>query len=177
MAALLSSGRRARLAHLVYISIVGVDRLPMRYYQAKLAAERALIASGMPWTILRATQFHDFALSLVKGMCAVPIALVPKGISCQPVSADEVAVRLADLAAGSPAGRAPDFGGPEITPFGELAHSYLTSVGRKSRVVALPLPGKLGRGLRSGYGLTPEHGDGLQTFAEFLRRTGDDRPS
>ncbi len=168
IAALLSSGKRATLEHLVYISIVGVDKLPLGYYRAKLLAERALIASGIPWTILRATQFHDLALSLVRGMCRWPVGVVPKGVSSQPVAVDEVAARLTDLAAGPAAGRAPEFGGPEIVPFTELARLYLTSAGRTKRVVALPLPGALAKGLRAGHGLAPDHGDGVQTFAEFL---------
>ena len=169
MAALLSSGKRAGLAHLIYISIVGVDKLPMGYYRAKLAAERALIASGLPWTILRATQFHDLALSLIAAMCKLPIAVVPRSVSCQPVGVAEVAARLVESAGGPPAGRVPELGGPEIIALTELARTYLNSVGRKSPVIAIPLPGKLMRGLRKGYGLTPEHGDGVQTFTEFLQ--------
>ena len=169
IAALLSSGKRAALPHLVYISIVGVDRLPMSYYRAKLAAEKALIASGVPWTILRATQFHDLALSLVKGMCRTPVAVVPKGVACQPVAVQEVAARLAEITTNPAAGRVPELGGPEIRSFAELAHLYLMSIGSRKRVLPVPAPGRLARGLRAGDGLTPEHGDGLETFAEFLR--------
>ena len=167
--ALLSSGRRAGLPHLVYISIVGVDKLPMGYYNAKLAAERALIASGTGWTILRTTQFHDLALGLVRVMCRLPIGVVPKGISCQPVGVQEVAGRLVALAAGPPAGRVAEMGGPEIVEFSALARTYLHAMGRNQPVFTVPLPGRLARGLRQGYGLTPEHGDGVQTFAEFLQ--------
>lgn len=175
IAALLSSGKRSGLAHLVYLSIVGVDRLPLGYYQAKLTAERALIASGMPWTILRATQFHELALTLVKGMCRTPVALAPRRVSCQPVSVVEVAARLADLAGEPPAGRVPELGGPEIKSFAELCRMYLASVGRRQRVLTVPVPGKLGRGLRAGDGLTPDHGDGIVTFGEFLQVTAVDR--
>jgi uncharacterized protein YbjT (DUF2867 family) len=169
MAALISSGKRAGLKHLVYISIVGVDRLPMVYYRAKFAAEKSLITSGVPWTILRATQFHDLALTLVRGMAKFPVALVPRGISCQPVAVEEVATRLVQLAAEPPAGRVPELGGPEIKSFAELARMHLASVGKKKPVLAVPVPGKLAKGLRKGYGLTPDHGDGVQTFAEFLQ--------
>src|ERR1700712_270984 len=168
IAALLSSGKRAGLAHLIYISIVGVDRLPMGYYNAKLAAERSLIASGIPWTILRATQFHDLALTFAQTMCRLPIGFAPRGVSCQPVAVAEVATRLVELAAGPATGRAPELGGPQITPFTELARTYLSSTGSRKRVVAVPLPGKLIGGLRRGYGLTPDHGDGVETFAQYL---------
>jgi uncharacterized protein YbjT (DUF2867 family) len=167
MAALLSSGRRAGLPHLAYISIVGVDRIPLGYYRSKLAAERALIASGIPWTVLRATQFHDLALSVTRKLCSLPVAAAPK-LGCQPVSVDEVAARLVDIAAGAPQGRAPEFGGPEILTFGELAQLYLRSRGKRKPVVEVPVPGKVAKAWRAGAGLTPDHGDGLQTFAQFV---------
>ncbi len=178
MAALLSSGRRAGLAHLVYISIVGVDTLPLGYYRAKYSAERALIGSGIPWTILRATQFHELALTLVRGMCRLPVAVAPR-LSCQPVASAEVAARLVELAAAPPAGRVPEFGGPEIRSYAELAQTYLRwkrgGQRRPRRVAAVPVPGKLARGLRAGDGMTPDHGDGVQTFAEFLALRAPER--
>ena len=76
IAALLSSGKRAGIKHLVYISIVGVDKLPLSYYRAKFATEKALVTSGIPWTILRATQFHDLARTMVRFCCRLPIGLV-----------------------------------------------------------------------------------------------------
>lgn len=167
MAALLSSGRRAGLPHLAYISIVGVDRIPLGYYRSKLGAERALIASGVPWTILRATQFHDLALSVISRMCSLPVALVPR-INAQPVAVEEVAARLVDIAAAPPQGRVPEFGGPEIQALPELAQLYLRSRGKRKPMASLPVPGRVARALRAGAGLTPDHGDGLQTFAQFL---------
>jgi uncharacterized protein YbjT (DUF2867 family) len=167
MAALLSSGRRAGLPHLAYISIVGVDRIPLGYYRSKLAAERALIASGIPWTILRATQFHDLALSVTAKLCSLPVAVVPR-LHCQPVAVAEVAARLVDIAAGPARGRVPEFGGPEILAFRELAQLYLRSQRKRKPMAPLPLAGRVARALRAGAGLTPDHGDGLQTFAQFL---------
>jgi uncharacterized protein YbjT (DUF2867 family) len=168
IAALLSSGKRAGIKHLVYISIVGVDVLPLSYYRAKLATEKSLIASGIPWTILRATQFHDLALTLVKFCCRLPIGVVPRGVSLQPVAVGEVALRLVQIVMEPPAGRVNDLGGPEIRTMSELARMYLTSAGRENKVVAIPFPGKLAAGLRNGDGMTPDHGDGMQTFSEFL---------
>ena len=167
MAALLSSGRRAGLPHLAYISIVGVDRIPLGYYRSKLAAERALIASGVPWTILRATQFHDLALSVVSRAALLPVAVAP-GLSCQPVAVDEVAARLVDIAAGPAQGRVPEFGGPEILSFRELVQLYLRARGKRKPVLSVPVPGKVAAAWRAGAGLTPDHGDGLQTFAQYL---------
>lgn len=171
MAALLSSGRRARLPHLVYISIVGVDRIPLGYYRSKAASERALIASGLPWTILRATQFHDLALAVTAKLCALPIAVAPK-LSCQPVAVEEVAARLVEIAAKPPQGRVPEFGGPQILTFDQLAQLYLRSERKRKKAVPMPVPGRMAAAWRAGAGVTPDHGDGLQTFAQFLALRG-----
>lgn len=100
--------------HLVYISIVGADRVPMPYYRAKVTAERAVVDAGLPWTILRATQFHDLAASMMRALARSPVMLLPKGARLQPVSVAEVGDRLATLAGGEPAGRADDLGGRTI---------------------------------------------------------------
>ncbi len=80
----------------------------------------------------------------------------------------EVALRLAQIAMGPPAGRVTDMGGPEIRTMSELAGMYLVSADRKKKIVTVPFPGKFAAGLRKGYGMTPDHGDGIQTFSEFL---------
>lgn len=154
--------------HLVYVSIVGIDDIPMPYYAQKLAAERELTGSGRPFTILRATQFHDLALALVRALAKPPVMLVPRGLSMQPVSAAEVGARLAALATAEPAGHAPDMGGPEVLSVQELARAYLHAAGMTRRIVPVRVPGRMMRGLAAGANLTPEHADGSQTFAEFL---------
>ena len=91
--------------HLIYISIVGVDRVPFGFFKAKLEAERLVEESGLPWTILRATEFHDLMLRFLILLSRAPVAIVPRTSFFQPVDAGEVADRLADLALGPPAGR------------------------------------------------------------------------
>ena len=90
-------------------------------------------------------------------------------MSLQPVAAREVALRLVQIAVEPPAGRVPEMGGPEIRSMSELARMYLESIGRRKKIVRIPFPGGFSRGLRKGYGMTPDHGDGMQTFAEFLQ--------
>ncbi|WP_216208015.1 SDR family oxidoreductase [Amycolatopsis aidingensis] len=154
--------------HLVYISIVGVDRIPLGYYRDKLAAERVFEGSGLPWTVLRATQFHDLVYRLLGTAARLPVLPLPAGFRCQPVEAGEVAGRLADLAEGGAAGRAPDFGGPEIQPFAELARTYLRGTGRRRPLLPVPVPGAIARGYREGAHLA-EHGPrGRRTFAEYV---------
>ncbi len=106
--------RTARVSHLVYISIVGVDDIPLPYYRAKREAERVIVDSQIPYSILRATQFHSFLAGLFATQRRVlPVTLVP-AFSFQPIAVDDVAARLAELATADPAGRAPDIGGPQV---------------------------------------------------------------
>ncbi|GAA0990820.1 NAD(P)H-binding protein [Acrocarpospora macrocephala] len=157
--------------HLVYISIVGVDRHPFWYYQEKYQVEQMIEASGLPYTILRATQFHDFARFLIQGMTRMAVAPVPAGWSVQPVDTGEVADRLVELALGAPAGRVPDMGGPEVLPLREMVNIYLRASGRRRILVPIWVPGKTAAAYRAGIHLAPEHKTGKITFAEFLAAT------
>ncbi|TCP47307.1 uncharacterized protein YbjT (DUF2867 family) [Tamaricihabitans halophyticus] len=151
--------------HLVFVSIVGIDRIPFGYYLGKLAAER--IVTERPHTILRATQFHDLIRTLLAGAATLPVMPVP-AVRAQPVDVRDVAVRLAELASGEPRGRAPDFGGPEVKTFRELAGEYLHATGKRRRVVDLSLPGRAFGGFRDGANLVPGNPAGTVTFEEYL---------
>ena len=74
---LLEAARAAGTPHLVDVSIVGVDRVPYRYYQAKLEAERLIQASELGWTILHATQFHQLVLLVAQGLARLPLLRGP----------------------------------------------------------------------------------------------------
>jgi uncharacterized protein YbjT (DUF2867 family) len=165
---LIAAARRAGAPHLVYISIVGVDQVPVGYYRAKLAVERLIEDSGLPWTILRATQFHELILRGCELLARLPVVLVPAATSFQPVSSGEVATRLAGLAGQPPAGRVPDMGGPQVRTSRDLAGRYLRASGRCRRVLPVWLPGRAFTGLRRGGLLAPGHATGTVTFDEFL---------
>jgi len=165
---LIEAAVRAGTAHLVYISIVGVDRLPLGYYRTKRIAERMIEDSGLGWTILRTTQFHDLVLRILTGATKLPVAVLPTGVSLQPIASSEVATRLAALAAGPPAGRVPDLGGPEVRTLPDLARAYMRSTGHERRLLTVPLFGRAYAGYRRGYQLTPERAVGKETFEEFL---------
>ncbi|WP_431874439.1 SDR family oxidoreductase [Amycolatopsis sacchari] len=154
-------------AHLVYISIVGIDRIPFFYYNAKLATERLIERSGVPWTILRATQFHDLVAGLTAAQRRLPVTFTLKG-RFQPIDVRDVADRLVELALGAPAGRVPDIGGPEVRDARDLARAYLAATRRSRPIVALPVPGKAGRAFRAGANLTPERAVGRITFEQYL---------
>ncbi|MDQ7803552.1 NAD(P)H-binding protein [Amycolatopsis sp. A133] len=164
---LVEAARWAGGPHLVYVSIVGVDRVPLGYYRAKHETERLVADSGLPCTIQRATQFHGLVRTLLAGASRLPVVPVPR-ISFQPVDVHDVARRLADLAQADPAGRAPDFGGPEILPAAELAEAVGEASGRARRIVPVKVPGETFRAYAAGGHLTPEHREGEITFREYL---------
>ncbi|MGW3035385.1 SDR family oxidoreductase [Streptomyces sp. NPDC001178] len=165
---LVAAARRAGVGHLLYISIVGVDRVPYPYYRTKFAVEKLIEESGLGWTVLRATQFHDLLVMVFKALAKLPVMVLPGHVSDQPVEVAEVAERLAELAAGAPAGRVEDMGGPEIRTFESLARAYLKATGRRRAVVNVPLWGRAYRAFRSGGHLAPEHAVGKGTFEEYL---------
>jgi uncharacterized protein YbjT (DUF2867 family) len=159
---------RLERPHLVYISIVGIDRVPLGYYKSKLEVERRIESSGLPWTILRATQFHQLIMRGCEALARLPVLPLPARTPIQPIGAAEVAERLAGLAAGPAAGRVPDIGGPEIRPVADLARSYLRASGRRRPVLPVLLPGAAFAGLRRGSLLAPDHAVGRVTFDQFL---------
>ena len=165
---LLLAARAAAVPHLVYVSIVGVDRVPFAYYKAKHRVEEIVEDGGVPWTILRATQFHDFVATLLDYLSRGPVALAPAGMSDQPVDVREVASRLAQLVAAGPSGRVEDLGGPQVLTTTELMRTYLAARGRRRPVWTVPFPGPLS-GFRHGHHLTPAHATGRLTFAEWMQ--------
>ena len=170
---LLDAARSAGRPHVVYISIVGVDRIPLKYYAAKLDAEASIARSGLPATVLRTTQFHEFTVDLLDRTSRLPLVPTPRGWRIQPIDVDEVARRLADAVASGPATRLPDLGGPDIFPMAELLRDRLHDAGRRRPVVEIPLPGSVPAALRAGANLAPGNRAGGTTWREFLAgRTG-----
>ena len=144
---------RDRLQHLVYVSIVGVDRIPYGYYRAKFAAEQVLLASGLPVTLLRVTQFHDFVDFLLETARRGPVLPVPMGWRAQPVDVGEVAGYVTEVCAAPPAGGVVEFGGPEELSAADLARAWAAARAPGTHVVATPVPGKLGTAFRDGAAL------------------------
>ena len=169
---------QTRPPHLVYISVVGADRIPVvsrvdhamfGYFESKSEAERVVAGSGLPWTTLRATQFHDLILMVARQLAKLPVVPVPAGFRVQPVEADEVAARLVEFTLGEPVGQAPDVGGPRVYGAAEMLRSYLRASKRRRRpIVPLWLPGEAARVFRDGANLAPEGAVGHRTWEEFL---------
>ncbi|MGW5877360.1 SDR family oxidoreductase [Nocardiopsis terrae] len=166
---LIRSARAAGVSHLVHVSIVGCDRIPLGYYRTKHTVEKALLASGLGVTVLRATQFHQLVRSICARAARLPAMPYPD-IDVQPVDAAEVALRLVRLAQEEPAGRVPDLGGPHVESFHDLARAYLDATHTQRRLWPLRLPGRVFAGYRSGAHLAPDRAVGRTTFAQFLAR-------
>lgn len=174
--------------HLVYISVVGADRIPVvsgldramfGYFASKRAAERVVAESGLPWTTVRATQFHELTLTTMAAMAKLPVVPVPTGFRVQPVDGGEVAARIVELALGEPAGLVPDIGGPRVYETSEVLASYLRATGKHRLTMPVRFPGKAARAFREGANLNPERAVGHRTWEEFLaerlRRGGESR--
>ncbi|MCU1449881.1 MAG: family oxidoreductase [Acidimicrobiales bacterium] len=150
-------------AHLIYVSIVGVDRVRFPYYKAKWAAEQVVERSATRWTIQRATQFHDLLDHFLR-MRVVPL---PPRMPFQPVDAGEVSDRLADLVESGPSGRAPDVGGPEVRPVRELNEIRARVTGERAILVPVP-PVAFVRDFVEGHHLCPDQAVGRITWEEWL---------
>jgi uncharacterized protein YbjT (DUF2867 family) len=166
---LLAMAREAGVKHFVYPSIVGMDGVAYPYYKVKLQAEAIVEESIVPWSILRATQFHTLMETFLRPFAVLPfVATVPFKWQFQPVDPSEVAARLVEVVTHEPAGRLPDFGGPEVRDFKSIAESWLKARTMKKRLINLPLPFKFSRQVAEGRLLCPDHKEGTITFEQYL---------
>jgi uncharacterized protein YbjT (DUF2867 family) len=166
---LLDAERRAGLRHHVCVSIVGIADVPMAYYRVKVEQERIVETGRVPWTIVRATQFHDLLGRLLSATGR--LHFVPGSQArFQPVDVDEAAVAVAAVVSGSPRLARTTVAGPEVHDLRSLGHMWTEVTGRRAIEIPLPLPGKLGRALREGR-LTCTNPDvcGTQTFMAWLQ--------
>jgi uncharacterized protein YbjT (DUF2867 family) len=164
---LLGAEREAGVGHHLALSIVGIDRVPFGYYDGKVLQEQLIRDGDVPWTVLRATQFHEFAEQLL-GRAVGPFVPVPR-MRSQPVAVREVAAELVRLAVAGPVGLAPDLAGPEVLWMPDLSRRVVHALGPRRWVVPVRLPGATGRGMAGG-GLLPAGAGprGTQTFTEWL---------
>ncbi|GIJ11503.1 SDR family oxidoreductase [Micromonospora andamanensis] len=166
---LMRTAARAGVRHLVHISVVGAGRVPIGYFEAKHGAERAVSESGVPWTTLRAAQFHDLVFTVVQKLGALPIVPDPKVIRFQPVDSRDVADRLVDLVQGAPSGLVPEIAGPRVYTMADLVRSYLAARGRRRPFLPVPVPGAAGRAYRDGDNLSVDGATvGTRSWEEFL---------
>jgi uncharacterized protein YbjT (DUF2867 family) len=165
---LLEIARGCGVRHFLYVSIVGVDRNPLGYYRAKLEAEGLVERGGVPWTILRATQFHDLLARFFGALSRSPVLLLPKGFRFQPIEAGEVADELVAILRKGPAGRAPDLGGPEVRGVLDLARGFFAAARRRRLLLPVPFPGRTAAAFRAGANLCPDRAVGKLRWEAFL---------
>lgn len=164
---LLNAAERHGIRHHIGLSIVGVDRVASGYYQGKLRQEELVQTGNVPWTILRATQFHEFADQILAQMPG-PVAVIPK-MQSQPIAVSEVAAHLCTLAVGEPQQMAPELAGPRVESVVDMARQLIRRRGRRKAVIPLRVPGASGKAMANGALLPTEPGPrGRQTYADWL---------
>ncbi len=168
---LVNAARQAGVSHLVFISVVGIDRVPWAGGKAKLASEDVIEHSGIPWSILRATQFHYGIDLLLRMLTKLPlVALVPTDFPLQPVAEEEVAQRLVEIVQAGPSGRLPDMGGPQVYTSGELARIWLRQREMHRAIIPIFLPGKTASALRKGGNTCPQQATGTVSWQAWLQQ-------
>ena len=166
---LLQAEEAAGAGHHVCVSIVGCEQLPMGYYRAKVDQERVVEQGPVPWSIVRATQFHELIATWLASAARWRVLPVPHA-ALQTVAAAEVAAAIADVATGGPRAGRITVAGPEVSDARDMARVWRAVTGSRAPLLPVPVPGRTGRALRSGV-LTTERPDvrGMTGFADWLR--------
>jgi uncharacterized protein YbjT (DUF2867 family) len=170
-ASLLAACSEAGVGHYVGISIIGCEKVGLGYYRAKTRQEQLIRESPVPWSLLRASQFHELIGSLM--LKASAFRLLPGGaVRLQPVAASEVGSRMAEIARAEPLNRFEQMAGPEVFTLGELARIWKQTTGSSALTLPIPLMGRTGRALRSGVLTDPGSTSAGVGFEAWLRSGG-----
>lgn len=164
---LLEEARRAGVAHFAHVSIVGVDRSRIPYMQVKRTAEELVRASGVPWSVLRATQFHWLADRMLGKASRMPLLAVPGALATQPVDSRDFAAYVADRVQDGPGGDCEEFGGPEMLDLRDLVRQWQQARGRTLRLLNVPAPARMRQAARDMTAPNGRRGD--TTWSDWLR--------
>lgn len=156
--------------HFIYVSIVGVDRHPLPYYKLKYEVEKLVMQSPVPWTIVRATQFHPFVELILSKLMALPIGILPAKWQVQPIDVEDVATFLAQCASEKPTYRVLNIGGPSVHRIDELAKTWLAAQGRRKPFIQVPFPGAISAGYRNGWNTIPQEAYGKIRWTDWLQQ-------
>jgi uncharacterized protein YbjT (DUF2867 family) len=165
---LLEAAKTAGVRQVLFISINGIDRIPVGYFAAKIATENVVRAGGVPFTILRAAQFPSLIETLLTATSKLGPVIVDRSFVLQPVHVDDVADRIADLLVAGPSGDFAEFAGPEVLALDELARQWLAARGRKRPVWSVRVPGKIARAVRDRGLTTDAQPTGNRTWRDYL---------
>ncbi|MFN8371732.1 MAG: NAD(P)H-binding protein [Anaerolineae bacterium] len=166
---LLEQARTAKVGHFLHVSIVGIERIPFPYYRHKVAAEQVVENGGVPYSILRATQFHSLVDGFLQTLLRYPLGVMPADLLFQPIDTGEAADCIVSAIKGKPGEHLPDIGGPERLRLGDLAQMWLKVRGKQKLLLPIWLPGGFGHALRNGYNTTPNR-YGKITWTEWLNK-------
>lgn len=170
---LVAAAARAGVDHLLYVSIVGVDHIPLAYYRSKLEAEALVTDGDVPWSVLRLTQFHAFVDALLGAAARAPLVMaVPSGFQVQSVDTGEAGARVVQALEDGPGRRLRDFGGPEVLPVERVARRWQEVRGVRKPLVPLPVPGRIARGFRAGHNTAPGGDRGTIRWGTWLEARG-----
>ncbi|TFC02088.1 3-beta hydroxysteroid dehydrogenase [Cryobacterium adonitolivorans] len=174
---LLRAEADAGVRHHVSLSIVNASTVGAGYYAGKALQEERVKRGAVPWSMLRATQFHEFAAQTLGGASRGFLTLVPV-MRTQPVAAREVAERLVEIAVSTPRGQVPDLGGPREERLVDMVRAYARATRIRTRVVQFKLPGRMGTAMRDG-ALLPARGteQGAQSFTQWLDGVAQGTPA
>jgi len=169
---LLDAATASGVKHYLLLGIVGSQKSRYGYYLGKMAQERLVHAGAVPWTEVRATQFHEFSQQIYGVARIGPIVLAPIG-RVQPIAAREVAEHLVDLAEGAPSGLVAELAGPREENLARMVRAAARATGKRAPILAVPAPGPAGTAMRNGTllpdpTLNPPAQLGRQTFDEWL---------
>jgi uncharacterized protein YbjT (DUF2867 family) len=167
-ARLLDAAGTAGVEHLIYVSIVGIDKPRVPYLRRKLEAEQLVRHGPVPWSIARAAQFHWLADRLLGKMARLPIVPIPD-MAVEPVDTGDFADYLVESVAKGPSGRLADFGGPEVLTFAQVFDQWQQIRKSPTRTMRVPLP-SAARNAATAMSVTgPGSRHGKITWAEWLR--------
>jgi uncharacterized protein YbjT (DUF2867 family) len=168
---LVAEARAAGVRHVLYVSIIGIERVPLPYYRLKVAAEAVVRDGGVPFTLLRAAQFPTLIDSLLKVSSRLGPVLIDKRMRFQPVAVEDVADRIADLLADGPSGGVVEVAGPRSETLEVLAREWLAARGSRRPVWPIRVPGRFGREVRAGALTTQAQPTGTRTWRDYLEAT------
>jgi len=165
---LVAAAKAAGVRHVVYVSIIGIDRVPFPYYRMKLAAEAVIRVGGVPFTLLRAAQFPTLIDTLLQWSGKLGPVLIDKRLTFQPVAVQDVADALAKVLAADAVDGIVEIAGPRVATLNELARDWLRARGSRRPVWPIHIPGKVARAVRAGALTSPARAGGTRTWRDYL---------
>ncbi|MEQ4722252.1 NAD(P)H-binding protein [Nonomuraea sp. B19D2] len=166
---LCEAAREANVGHLLYTSIIGADQIPWGYFRTKVRTEEIVKSAQVPWSIVRAAQFHEF-MDQAFGLAArTGLMIADPGIKAQPVDVRDLADLLVRRIQAGPTSRTEDFGGPEVLALDEVVRQWLGARRKRRPIVRVKLPGKLGAAFRDGRLATHSTPTGTITWKRYLQ--------